>query len=160
MSSIRHGRLLLGGLMAGLLINIGEFIYNLPVAGSAFDNAMADLGLAPPGPRAIGIFVVVGFLMGMLAVWLYAAMRPRLGAGPRTAIYAGLIVWILAYVIPGIGNAVLGIVPPSLVLLGVAWSLFEVPLATLVGASIYRETEPTPAAAPGEPFAASTSARG
>ncbi|HSE60477.1 MAG TPA: hypothetical protein VLA99_17380 [Nitrospiraceae bacterium] len=29
------------------------------------------------------------------ALWLYAAIRPRFGAGPKTALYAGLGVWVL-----------------------------------------------------------------
>jgi hypothetical protein len=147
MSAIDHGRLLLGGILAGLIINIGEFIFNVPVAGAAYDAALARLGLAPPGATAISVFVLLCFLLGILAVWLYAAIRPRLGPGVRTAIYAGLFVWLLVSAYPGVGNAVLGLTPPWLVMLTVAWQLFEVTLATVAGAWIYRE-QATPAAAP------------
>ena len=147
MSGIDHGRLLLGGILAGLIINIGEFIFNVPVAGAAYDASLARLGLAPPGPTAISVFVLLCFLLGILAVWLYAAIRPRMGPGVRTAIYSGLFVWILFSAYPGISNAVLGVTAPWLVMLTVAWQLFEVPLATMAGAWIYRERA-TPAAAP------------
>jgi hypothetical protein len=147
MSGIDHGRLLLGGILAGLIINIGEFIFNVPVAGAAYDASLARLGLAPPGATAISVFVLLCFVLGILAVWLYAAIRPRLGPGVRTALYAGLFVWILVSAFPGIGNAVLGFTPPWLVMLTVAWQLFEVPLATVVGAWVYRERA-APAAAP------------
>ena len=36
-----------------------------------------------------------------VTVWLYAAIRPRFGPGPKTAICAGLIVWGLSYLYRG-----------------------------------------------------------
>ena len=33
------------------------------------------------------------FLCGIAAVWLYAAIRPRFGAGLKTALIAGIAVW-------------------------------------------------------------------
>ena len=36
--------------------------------------------------------------MGLLLVWLYAAIRPRFGPGPRTATYAALVVWVCGFI--------------------------------------------------------------
>src|SRR5437667_4515115 len=46
---------------------------------------------------AIGVFVIGGFVLGVLLVWLYAAIRPRFGPGPKTSLIAGLVLWFLAY---------------------------------------------------------------
>jgi len=80
----------IGGLLAGLIINISETILNIPVLGAQFEAAMKALNLSPPGNGPIIVFVIGGFVLGLLLVWLYAAIRPRFGDGPRTAIIAAL----------------------------------------------------------------------
>jgi hypothetical protein len=83
----------------------------------------------------------VTFVLGIASVWLYAAIRPRYGAGPKTAVCAGLAVWILAHLWSGVylGAGFAGLVTPRLAFLPVAWGLFEAPLGTLAGAWLYRE---------------------
>lgn len=147
MRRINISRWLVGGLLAGLVINIGEFILNVPVAGERFASAMASLGLAPAGGGAIAMFVVAGFVLGLLAVWLYTAIRPRLGPGPRTAIIAGLFVWLLAVAYPSLMYLALGLFPGGLIALGAVWGLVEIPLATVAGSWLYREAEVPIAAA-------------
>ena len=38
-------------------------------------------------------FVLIDLLLGLLIVWVYAAVRPRLGPGPATAMKAALVVF-------------------------------------------------------------------
>lgn len=45
---------------------------------------------------------------------LYALIRPRLGAGPKTAVTAGLLVWVLAYVYSSVGITAVGIFSATL----------------------------------------------
>ena len=54
--------------------------------------------------------------LGIAAVWLYAAIRPRYGAGPRTAVIAGLAVWVMADLWSGIylGMGFMGLITPRL----------------------------------------------
>ena len=83
-------RVILGGLLAGLVINIVEYITNGVVLKQAWGQAMQTLGKsAELSAGAIVMFNVWGFLLGIAAVWLYAAMRPRYGPGASTAIRAG-----------------------------------------------------------------------
>jgi hypothetical protein len=80
-----------------------------------------------------------GFAAGFLVVWLYAAIRPRLGAGPKTALCAGLFCWAA---IDGMGTAVpvfLHIYRVDLGLIGVGYSLVEMVAAAVVGAYFYKE---------------------
>ena len=81
--NINWARVFAGGLLAGLIINIGEFILNEPILGAEFAEVMATMNQEPPGSGAIMIFVIMGFAIGILAVWLYAAIRPRFGPGCR-----------------------------------------------------------------------------
>ena len=139
MGRINTGRVILGGLVAGLVINIGEIILNIPIIGAESDAAMQALGVDPVGGSDIAVFVVMGFLLGLLAVWLYAAMRPRFGPGPKTAVIAGLVVFVLGVVFPSIGYGMLGLFPARLLVIANVWDLFEIPIASVAGAWLYKE---------------------
>lgn len=139
MGKINVGRVILGGLLAGLVINIGEFVLNGVILKKDFDAAMQKLNLPPVDDKAVAIFVVGGFLLGIFTVWIYAAIRPRYGAGAKTAVCAGLFAWLLAYFYQALGMWPLGIIEHRLLLIGTAWGLVEVPLAAVVGAWLYKE---------------------
>ncbi len=139
MGRINTGRAILGGLVAGLVINIGESILNIPILGAESDAAMQALGVEPVGGSDVAVFIVMGFLLGLLAVWLYAAMRPRFGPGPKTAVIAGLVVFVLGVVFPSIGYGMLGLFPARLLVIANVWDLFEIPIASVAGAWLYKE---------------------
>lgn len=44
----------------------------------------------------LATWIVMGFVFGIAAVWLYAAIRPRYGAGIGTPVRAGIAVWSFA----------------------------------------------------------------
>lgn len=138
MSKINTGRVILGGLVAGLVINIGEYLFNGPLMGEQIQAQMAALNLNMSS-NAMPFLVGLAFLGGIVMIWLYAAARPRLGAGPKTAIQIGLATWFLLYVWGYIGWWLLGIITTKVLLLGDIWGLFELPIATLAGAWIYKE---------------------
>ncbi|HIF20387.1 MAG TPA: hypothetical protein EYQ27_00430 [Gemmatimonadetes bacterium] len=54
MASINSGRVVLGGIGAGLVINVVESIMNLFVITGPMDEMLASLGLPPMGGGAIG----------------------------------------------------------------------------------------------------------
>lgn len=139
MGRINTSRVILGGLVAGLLINIGEFLLNDVVLGEQMRAALAGFNLPEPGGGAIAVFLLFGFGLGLTAVWLYAAIRPRYGAGPRTALCAALVVWFLACAYPGVLLVALGFFSTGDTGVALVWELVEVPLATLVGAWLYQE---------------------
>ena len=139
MRKINMGRVILGGLVAGLVINIGEMILNMPILGSAWTDALKALGKPPMDSAPPTLFILLGFVLGILAIWVYAAIRPRFGAGPLTAISAGLIVWALASFYPTAGSYPMHLFPSRLLVYATVWEFFELPIATLVGAWIYRE---------------------
>jgi hypothetical protein len=128
-----------GGLVAGLLINIGEILLNVPVAGARFDAELAARNVPPVAGLAIVIFVVMCFGLGLFLVWLYAAIRPRFGPGPLTATCAGLIVWGLAYLWAFVSLGVMGFYSWGLAMVVIAWGLVEIVLASIAGAYFYTE---------------------
>lgn len=139
MAKINLGRVILGGLLAGLVINVGEFLFNGVIFAEELNDAARALGVEPPGAEAIAVFMVQALAMGIVAVWLYAAIRPRFGAGPSTAVLAGLIVWFLTPAMSAVVDLAMGTFPPKLLALGLLWTLVELPLASVAGAWLYRE---------------------
>src|SRR5205807_4698495 len=139
MGKINVGRVILGGLLAGVVINIAEFVLNGIVLRKDWDNAMRSLNKPAIGGQAIAVFVGLGFLTGIVLVWVYAAIRPRFGPGPKTALYAGLLVWVLTSLFSVIGQSPAGIFPARLMLIGLVWGLIETPIASVAGAWLYKE---------------------
>jgi hypothetical protein len=139
MNKMNVGRIIGGGLVAGVVLNIGEFLLNGPVIGKRWEAALEAKNISVPGGGAIALFVVLAFVLGIAVVWLYAAIRPRFGAGPKTAIIAGLAVWFFVWLWVNISMLPMDIFPTSLLLITLVWGFFEVPLATLAGAWVYKE---------------------
>ena len=138
MGKINWTRVLLGGLVAGVVINVFEFIENGVVLAREWEAAMKALGHTF-STSAIGIFVLWGFLGGITAVWLYGAIRPRYGAGPRTAAIAGFGYWYAGYFLPFLGMMADGLFPTRLLVIGIVVGLVEVVVGTELGAWLYRE---------------------
>ena len=139
MNGIRMGRVIAGGLVAGLIVNIGETILNIPLLGAQMEQALQARNLPPVGGAAIGYFVVMCFLLGIAIVWTYAAVRPRLGPGPKTAVTIGVLAWFMTLVWSGGSQVAMGVMPLNLTILGLAWGLGEIVIASLAGASVYKE---------------------
>ena len=139
MSRINVVRVILGGLLAGLVVNVSETILNVVVVASSMEAALHERNLPPLGIQPIIGFVVLAFLLGIATVWLYAAIRPRFGAGPGTAVIAGVAVWFFAYLYSGVGTTLMSFLPAGLMTLTLAWGLVEIVLGALAGAWVYRE---------------------
>ena len=139
MSKINYGRVILGGLVAGVVLNIGEFLLNEVVFKQQMLEFFARLHLTPPGNNFIAIAVAITFLLGILIVCLYAMIRPRYGAGPKTALCAASVIWFCVYFYTGVLNAALFGLPTSFVITGMIWGLVEYSLAAIAGAWLYRE---------------------
>lgn len=155
MGKINYGRVILGGLLAGIVITIGEFLLNYLILADDWEAFMSDRGLGMDTGATMAMYVVLNFAIGIILVWLYAAVRPRFGPGPRTAIITGLFLWLTLWLL-GFGSmGVSFLIPGSLILVTLIWGIFEVCLAALAGAWAYKEgAEPVssaqgPASAPG-----------
>lgn len=139
MGKINFGRVLLGGLVAGLVLNIGEWVLNGIVLRKEMEDFFKRCGFPQPGNRFLVIAVAITFVLGIVIVLGYAAIRPRFGAGPKTAIIAGLFAWFGVVVYQNVIAAGLGMVPVNLVAMVIGWEIVEYLLAALVGAALYKE---------------------
>ena len=93
-------KVLLGGIVAGVVINVIDFIVNMFIVG---ERMKAETEAFKPGLSAqmmssstMVSYFVMDFALGIALIWTYAAIRPRFGPGIKTASYAAILFWILA----------------------------------------------------------------
>lgn len=140
--AINTQKVLVGGFIAGVVLNAIDFLSNgvlladrMKAEADAFKPGLSDMMMAG---NAIAVYVVSDFLVGILLVFTYAAIRPRFGAGPRTAVIAALIFWALGSIIT-FGYLQMGMMSPaSWMILAVIW-MINLILAAWVGARFYAE---------------------
>jgi hypothetical protein len=99
--AINTSKVVTGGLAAGVVANIIGFVLFGMMLGPRMEAETVAVAPALQGRgmsgSAITTNVVATFVIGILLVWLYAAMRPRFGPGAKTAIYAALVVWVCGF---------------------------------------------------------------
>lgn len=141
MSQINIVGVLKGGLAAAVIMNISQYILNLPVAGAQMAAQLAARNLPPAeAPAQIAVFAVATTILGFITIFIYAAIRPRLGPGPKTAMAAGLMVWGSAYLYASILAGTIGLYSMGLIVLIIVWSLIEMIVASAVGGYLYNES--------------------
>jgi hypothetical protein len=140
MAKINATRVFLGGLVAGAILTVlGYGAYAL-FLGQKWSAAMAALGRTMEmSATDIVIMIVFYLVVGILAVYLYALIRPRCGPGPKTALLAGFGFWVLTGLLPTISWGSLRLFPAGLLVQDVLTYLVMVIVATLVGAWLYKE---------------------
>ena len=139
MGRINLARVLIGGFVAGLIINFGEFILNGVLMAEEMNAAMVALNKPAIAPAMIVWFVVFSFGFAFVLVWTYAAIRPRFGAGVKTAVCASALCWGLGYFYPNLFFLVMDLFPRHVIVLSSIWSLVEVTIAGIAGAWAYTE---------------------
>ena len=93
--AINTSKVVVGGIMATLVQLVVGFVVFQLMLGARF---AAEMDAAMPGSTAkmqanVALSLVGPIVSGFLLAWLYAAMRPRFGAGMKTAVLAAIPVW-------------------------------------------------------------------
>ncbi|MGD0228077.1 MAG: hypothetical protein ABSF71_37715 [Terriglobia bacterium] len=134
MGKIRWTRVLLGGLVAGFVINV-FFL------GPGLGAAHLPWGLAPREIVVVTVLMVVlVFLVTILVTWLYAALRSRYGPGLRTAAMAGVVSGLLLGLFQYVGWVLtLRLIPARVWATIIAITFAALVIATLLGAWVYEK---------------------
>ena len=94
---INWKRVFLGGLLAGIIILILSSA-TTQLLFKVKKPMLESFGHTIPTEFTIGDImfgISISLVMGIIAVWLYSAIRPRFGSGPKTALIAGLFCYKL-----------------------------------------------------------------
>ena len=141
MGNINVIRVFLGGMLAGLVLNIGEYVLNDVILAEQWFAFRAESGMGEFSTGQVVSFVIITFLFGIALIWIYAAIRPRFGPGPKTAVIAGLTMWAVAWLLIGVSFFAAGLYPVGLTVTPIIWGLLEAPIAAVAGAWLYQEGE-------------------
>jgi hypothetical protein len=96
-SKISAGKLVAGGILAGVVMNICDYVANNFILAADWEHIarIRNVDMADMASTTALVTAIVGdFVLGFLVVWTYAAIRPRLGRGATTALIAGFMVWL------------------------------------------------------------------
>jgi len=140
--AMNTSKVVVGGLVAGVVLNVIDwFVYTrllvnqMTAAMEAYKPGSSAMMMSG---NAITIYVITDFVFGLLLVYTYAAVRPRLGPGPRTAATVAGLFWLFATFINA-QQLVMGMMDKNLF-----WEVSLIQLITLVlgtwfGAMVYTE---------------------
>ncbi|HEY6853745.1 MAG TPA: hypothetical protein VI139_05830 [Gemmatimonadales bacterium] len=138
MGKINWGRVLGGGLLAGVVLNVWDFLINGIWLKNDWNTAMHALGKGDMAGSQILWFVLCDFIVGIWLVWLYAAIRPRYGMGPKTAAMGAFGFWFVTlwFRLAEVG---MGLFSMNLVVMSAIATLVGMLLAASAGAWQYKE---------------------
>ena len=147
--AINTSKVVVGGLAAGVVANVIGFVGFGMLLGPRMEAEAIAVAPALQGRGmtggAIATNVLASFVVGVLLVWLYAAMRPRFGPGMKTATYAALVVWACGFLFH-LDWLLVGMMTPATYAMASAAAFVQVLAAAAVGGMIYQE-EGSPARA-------------
>ena len=133
-------RMILGGLVAGFVINLGELAVNVVWLGDAWTAVLAGIGLHVTTMDLV-LCGLGSFVLGIVGVWIYAAATPRYGPGWKTALRAGFALWVAVFLYAGLGMMWMDAFPVWMGVVVMVWGLVEVEVGVYLGAWLYREGE-------------------
>jgi hypothetical protein len=120
-------------------MNVADILINGLLLGQQWGNAMQARGIDPVSVPLGGTgWIIVDFIAGIFVVWLYAAIRPRFGPGPKTALIAGCAMWLIAHAVFA-SFWFMGVFPPGLIAVASLCALISTLVASLAGCALYRE---------------------
>jgi len=94
---VNSAKVLLGGVVAGIVLNGFDYFSNEYVTADAWQVVVQSRNIDPAlmmGQSAFITLIVADMLLGLLLVWTYAAMRPRLGPGAGTAMASTMTIFL------------------------------------------------------------------
>jgi hypothetical protein len=112
---IKTSRVLIGGLLTGLILNVIDAPNGVLVTGPMMSEYLQSLGIVP-NPLVVAFFFPYHLIYGIMIVWSYAAFIPTLGATRKNAIIATSL-FLVTTRFMAFGFVVMGLFPLKLYLL-------------------------------------------
>ena len=141
MSAINTGKVIVGGVVAGVVMTLVDIVVTGGLLASRWNAAMERLGLPPfdeGGPTDLATLIGTNIILGLLLAFVYAAIRPRFGPGPKTAVVAGLLV-ALPPILTVLSMSTMDVFEMSMVGTFALSTLIVVCAGALVAGWIYKE---------------------
>jgi len=140
--AIDSGRVVTGGLLAGVVMNICDVVWNTTVMSSDMNALAQKFGMDPAAMMSFSAavpWIIVDFVIGFALVWSYAAMRPRFGPGVTTALLAAAAPFVVVTAVLYGFTSGLGMMPMGAFVKGTVTAAITMALGSTAGAWIYKE---------------------
>lgn len=141
MAQINWGRLILGSLVAAIIMFLADGFFHETFTKADWLALYARLGATPPAEHGMSMLYFGIFELGraFTAMMFYATMRAFFGAGPKTAVLAGIVGWIAFSLTGPVQFIPLGFFSNTLWLkVAVAHFIISI-VATIAGAALYKD---------------------
>jgi hypothetical protein len=141
MPKINWARLIIGIVVAAIIMFVTDGFFHEKIAKADWSAVYAGLSAKEPAAHGMSLAYFAVFEIGraFIALFLYALMRTHFGAGPKTAVLAGIVGWI-GFSLTGPAQFIpLGFFSNALWLKVGAFHLVTSIVATVVGAALYKD---------------------
>ena len=141
MTRINWGRLFVGTLIAAVIMFVSDGLIHETLAKADWRAVYAGLRAAEPEPHGTSMAYFAIFELGraFTAMMFYATMRAFFGAGPKTAVLAGIVGWVAMSLTGPVQFIPLGFFSIPLWLKVGAIQLIVSIVATIAGAAVYKD---------------------
>lgn len=139
--AINTGKVITGGLLAGLVFNVFDITWNFTLLAADMMEMVSRMRLDPAVATSFSNaipWIAIDFVFGIVVVWTYAAMRPRFGPGPKTAIMAGMVPYIAVTAVM-LGFTTMGVFTMSMFVKSTALAAITVIAGSVAGGWAYKE---------------------
>jgi len=141
MAKINWGRLIVGSLIAAIIMFFTDGFIHETIAKADWKAVYEGLRAAEPEPHGFSMvyFALFELGRGFTAMMFYVLMRAYFGAGPKTAVIAGIVGWI-AFSLTGPAQFIpLGFFSTALWLKVGAIHVVTSIVAAIAGAALYKD---------------------
>jgi hypothetical protein len=149
---VNTGRVISGGLAAGVVMSLVDFgvsYFTQTRWRVEMNNLNPVIVTNAEKLSAVVVWGLLNLVMGIVLVATYAAIRPRFGPGPLTAVRAAVLLWMFTACLWA-SFSVVGMFSWGFFAIGTLTSLVSLVLAANAGAILYKES-PTQLRAPVPP---------
>jgi hypothetical protein len=142
MPGINWSRVILGGVLAGVVLFVGGWVVDGMLLAVRWQAQMGSMGkqMDMSGTGMVAV-VVWALLLGIILVWLYAAIRAQYRPGVGTAVTAAVLAWLLSCVLPNLFLWGMNLFGPKLLAATTAGALVYMIIAAVAGAWVYKPKE-------------------
>ena len=141
MAKFNWGRIIAGSLIAAIIMFVTDGFIHETLVKADWQALYLALGAREPEAHSTNMayFAIYELGRGFTAIMFYVLMRPFCGAGPKTAVAAGIVGWIAFSLTGPVQFIPLGFFSTALWLKVGALHFIVSIIATIAGAALYKD---------------------
>lgn len=144
-SKINIVRVVLGGIVTGIVLFVASGIVNGVILSQDFKNWSGEMGnLIHPlnFSVSLGLWLIMSTIRGIVSIWVYVGISRIYGAGPKSVLLTGILIWIVSKLAVAIDLTALGVLTPQIVVGQLIGSLVAILLGIYLGSRFYNVEKP------------------